>query len=86
MDLKGLGLLGAVAAACLAVAGGTARADFIPGCGQGFTLTQDPVTEQALVNGNGNVNNDGWVCIQNNASPHGLFNAVDNNVHKGAKG
>jgi hypothetical protein len=86
MNLKGLGLIGAVSAACLAVAGGTARADFIPGCGQGFVLTHDPVIEQALVNGKGNVNGDGYVCIQTNASPHGLFNAVENNVHKDAKG
>ena len=86
MDLKGLGLLGAAAAACLAVAGGTAKAEFIPGCGQGFTLTNDPTIEQALANGKGNVNSDGWVCIQDNASPHGLFNAVENNVHKDAKG
>jgi hypothetical protein len=86
MDLKGLGLLGAGAAACFAVAGGTAKAGFIPGCGQGFTLTNNASIEQALVNGKGNVNGDGWVCIQNNASPHGLFNAVENNVQKDAKG
>ena len=85
MDLKGLGLLGGVAAACFAIAGGTAKADFTPGCGQGFSLTYDPVTEQVLANGKGNVNGDGFVCIQNNASPHGLFNAVENNVHKDSK-
>ena len=62
MDLKGLGLLGAVAAACFAIAGGTARADFTPGCGQGFSLTYDPVTEQVLANDNGKCEWR-WFCL-----------------------
>ena len=76
----GCAVAGATIALLAAAAPAASAATPIGGCGNGFTLVENPSGEAAVSAAtNGNVNGDGYICLSNFAHPRGLGIIVDNN-------
>lgn len=77
----GCAVTGATIALFAALAPAASAATPLAGCGNGFTLLENPSYEAAIAAAtHGNVNGDGFVCRNNVANPRGLHIVIDNNV------